>query len=167
LSDDATPHLGIPYVAAGQAQKHVTVNAAFDVIDNFLEEGAFDAITAARSAANALTGFEIREEEVTVSGPTTSTAIVIPARSIVLGVSTRTTVAVAGATSYGCGVSGDATKFGGSLGVALNASNIGVLGPTAFYSDTPVLLTADGADFSGGKVRVSIHLITFSASEAV
>jgi len=81
----------------------------------------------------------------------------------VLAVSTRTTLAVTGATSYSCGVSGDAGKFGGSLGVAKNASNVGVVGPTAYYADTPVLLTSAGGNFTGGKVRVAVHLLRFDA----
>jgi hypothetical protein len=64
----------------------------------------------------------------------------------VLGVSTRTSVAIAGATSYSCGVAGEAGKFGGSLGVAKNASNVGVIGPTAYYADTPVVITAAGGE---------------------
>jgi hypothetical protein len=128
---------------------------------------SFKSLTAAASPGLANTRMEIREEETTVLGATTSTAIVIPARAIVLAVSTRTTVAVTGATSYNCGVSGDASKFGGSLGVAKNSNNVGVIGPTAYYADTPVLLTAVGANFTAGKVRVAVHLLRFDAPAAV
>jgi hypothetical protein len=48
-----------------------------------------------------------------------------------------------------------------SLGVAKNASNVGVIGPTAYYADTPVVITAAGGSFTGGKVRVSIHVMRF------
>jgi hypothetical protein len=85
----------------------------------------------------------------------------------VLAVSTRTTVAVTGAASYNCGVSGDTSKFGGSLGVAKNSNNVGVIGPTAFYADTPVLLSAVGGSFVTGKVRVAIHVLRFDAPVAV
>lgn len=37
MSDDATPRLGLPYVAAGQAQKHVTVNLAFSRLDGLVQ----------------------------------------------------------------------------------------------------------------------------------
>lgn len=37
MSDDATPRLGLPYVAAGQAQKHVTVNEAFARLDGLVQ----------------------------------------------------------------------------------------------------------------------------------
>lgn len=108
-------------------------------------------------------GMDIAEEEVIVSGATTDTSIVIPARSIVLAVSVRTNLAITGATSYNCGVVGNTSQFGGSLGIALGSSNIGVIGPTAFYSDTPVRLTANGSNFTAGRVRVAIQYLKFNA----
>ena len=85
------------------------------------------------------------------------------ARSIVLAVSTRTTVAVTGATSYDCGTAAVSNTFGGTLGIALNSTNIGVVGPTAYYADTPVRLTANGGAFTGGRVRVAIQYLFFTA----
>lgn len=244
MSDDATPRLSLPYVAAGQSQKHITVNEGLSRLDGLVqlavesrqvaaqpttpldgavhilpaspsgpawsgqpagtlmrfEAGAWEAIapaagflawvrdegqvlvfdgevwmalsdsfislTAARSPGGADTRCEIREEEVTLSGAAPSTTIVIPARAIVLAVSTRTTAAITGAASYSCGVAGEAGKFGASLGVALNASNVGVIGPTAFYSDTPVVITAAGGSFTGGKAWVAIHLLCFAPPAA-
>jgi len=245
MSDDATPRLSLPYVAAGQAQKHVTVNEAFARLDGLVqlavesrtvaaqpatpadgaihilpagaagaawagqaagvlaryEAGAWDllapaagwlawvkdetvalvfdgaawtplsatfkSLTAARSPFLASTRFEILEQEVTLSGASTATTVLIPNRAIVLGVSTRTSLAVTGATSYSCGVAGDTAKFGSSLGVAKNASNIGVIGATAYYADTPVVITAAGGSFTGGKVRVAIHVMRFDPPAAV
>jgi hypothetical protein len=108
-------------------------------------------------------GMDIREEEIICSGPTATTSIVIPSRSIVLAASVRTTQAITGASSYDCGIVGEQSKFGGSLGVALGSTNIGVIGPTAFYSDTPIVLTANGGDFTGGKVRVAAQILNFAA----
>lgn len=108
-------------------------------------------------------GMDIREEEVVCSGTSVATTIVIPARSIALAVSVRTTLAITGAASFDCGIAGNQSKFGGSLGIALGSTNIGVIGPEAFYSDTAVVLTANGGGFAGGKVRVAIHILTFSA----
>ncbi len=245
MSNDATPRLSLPIVAAGQAQKHITVNEALGKLDGLVQlavqsrtvaaqpaspadgsihilpsgatgsswldmaagllarhadgvwealtpqagwlawiideglalihDGAnwtplsstFKALTAARSPFFAATRFEIVEQEVTLSGASVATTVMIPARAIVLGVSTRTSVAITGATSYSCGVSGDAAKFGASLGVAKNASNVGVVGPTAYYADTPVVITAAGGAFTGGKVRVSMHVMRFDAPGAV
>jgi hypothetical protein len=245
MFDDVTPRLGLPYVVAAQAQKHIPINESLARLDGLVqlavesrsvaaqpsspaaggvwilpagatgaawtgqtagtlmrfEAGAWEALvpaegllawvkdenqmvafdgaawtplsttfrgtTAAASPGLANTRLEILEQEVTVLGASTATSIVIPSRAIVLAVSTRTTVAVTGAASYNCGVSGDASKFGGSLGVAKNSSNIGVIGPTAFYADTPVVLTAVGGNFVTGKVRVAIHLLRFDAPAPV
>ncbi|WP_269716733.1 DUF2793 domain-containing protein [Caulobacter sp. NIBR2454] len=242
MSDDATPRLGLPYLAAGQAQKHVTLNEALSRLDGLVqpavasrtvaaqpadpmdgalhilpagasgadwggkpvgtlmrfEAGAWEALpiqpgflawiadeqilavrteagwaalsstfrnlTAALSPRGAATRFEIREQELTLAGASVASTLLIPARSIVLGVSTRTTQAVTGATSYSCGVAGEAGKFGSLLGAAPGSANIGVVGPAAFYADTPVILTAASGAFTGGRVRLSIHLMTFEGA---
>lgn len=109
------------------------------------------------SANGAQTKFELFEEELTLSGANTNSTILIPSRAIVFGVSTRTTQAISGVTSYDCGIVGELNKYGGSLSIALNSSNSGVTGPTAFYSDTPIRISANGGNFTGGKVRLAIH----------
>lgn len=242
---DVTPRLGLPYVVAAQAQKHIPINESFARLDGLVqlavesrsvsaqpanppmggvwilpaaaageawasqpagtlmrfEAGAWEALapaegvlawlkdenqmvvfdgaawtplsatfrglTAAVSPGLANTRLEILEQEVSLSGASTATVIAIPNRAIVLAVSTRTTVAITGAASYNCGVSGEASKFGGALGVAKNSSNIGVVGPTAYYADTPVVLTAIGGNFVTGKVRVAIHVMRFDAPQSV
>lgn len=107
----------------------------------------------------------INEEELTgLSGASVDTTIVIPTRCVLLGVSTRTTAAITGATSYDCGPTGGTVDaYGGSLGIASGSTNIGVIGPTAFYSDTTVTLTANGSNFTGGAVRVSIQYLQLGA----
>jgi hypothetical protein len=77
-------------------------------------------------------GLIATEEELTLSGAfVDATIAVIADRMIVLGVASRTTQAVTGASSYSVGIAGEPSKFGGSLGVALGSTNIGVIGPTA------------------------------------
>ncbi|OYX02731.1 MAG: ribonuclease III [Caulobacter vibrioides] len=224
MFDDVTPRLGLPYVVAAQAQKHIPINESLARLDALVQlavesralaaqpvsplgggvwilpAGAFGAawagqsagtlmrfeagaweplipgegvlawvkdenqvvafdgtawtplsatfrsLTAAASPGLANTRLEILEQEVTLSGASTATTIVIPSN---------------------CGVAGEASKFGGALGVAKNASNVGVLGPTAYYADTPVVLTAVGGNFVGGKVRVAIHVLRFDAPASV
>ena len=87
---------------------------------------------------------------------------VIPDRAIVLGVASRTTLAITGATSYGVGIVGNTTQFGNLLGAALNSTNNGVIGPTAFYADTKVRVTANGGNFTAGKVRLTIYFLEMS-----
>ncbi|MGC2042349.1 MAG: DUF2793 domain-containing protein, partial [Pseudolabrys sp.] len=86
----------------------------------------------------------------------------IPDRSIVLSVSSRTTLAITGATSYGVGILGNITQFGNLLGVALNSTNNGVIGPTAFYADTKVRVSANGGNFAAGKVRLIVYFLEMS-----
>lgn len=106
-----------------------------------------------------------KEEELTLSGAFTETsdAAFIPDRAIVLGVASRTTEAVTGATSFDVGVNGEPDKFGVLLGVALNSTHIGAIGPTAYYADTKVRITANGSAFTGGKVRLAVYFLEMTA----
>ena len=104
------------------------------------------------------------EQELTLTGAfVDATTAVIADRMIVLAVASRTTQAITGATSYGVGVAGNTSQFGGSLGIALGSTNIGVIGPSAFYANTPIRVTAAGGNFTGGKVRVVLYALAFNA----
>ena len=122
------------------------------------------AVTVAEGAQGYGTGMGVTEQTLSgLSGASVDSTIVIPNRSICLGVTSKVTTAITGATSFGCGIAGEATKFGASLGIALNSLNIGVIGPTAFYADTAVRLTANGGNFTGGAVRIAIHYLRLTA----
>lgn len=105
-----------------------------------------------------------KEEELTLAGAFVETAdtAFIADRAIVLGVSSRTTLAITGASSYGVGTAGNTTQFGNLLGVALGSANNGVIGPTAFYTDTKVRVTANGGNFTAGKVRLIVYFLEMS-----
>ncbi|MCA3584635.1 MAG: DUF2793 domain-containing protein [Methylocystis sp.] len=108
------------------------------------------------------------EQELVLTGAfvdTTGPAIIAD-RMIVLAVASRTTQAITGATSYNVGVAGNTSQFGGSLGIALGSSNIGVIGPTAFYANTPIRVTAAGGNFTAGRVRVVLYGLAFTAPTA-
>ncbi len=51
MSDDATPRLSLPYLAAAQAQKHVTMNAALALLDGLVQTAAESRSTAAEPTA--------------------------------------------------------------------------------------------------------------------
>lgn len=112
-----------------------------------------------RSASGAQSRICTVEEELTLTGAFVQSSIVIPDRAVVFGVSSRTTAAVTGVWQYHVGISGEPEKFGGYLGITVGASNAGVIGPQAFYADTPVRITAHGDTeaFTGGKVRIALH----------
>lgn len=100
------------------------------------------------SAHGATNVHSIVEQELVLSGASVDSTVLIPDRAIVLCVSTRTTQAVTGATSYGCGIASDPVKYGNLLGVAVGSANSGVTAPTAFYAATPVRITANGGNFT-------------------
>lgn len=141
-----------------------TGSAWIPVVDamGFIAQAA--AVAVAREANGATTGMAVLEETLTgLAGASVDSIIAIPNRAILLGVSARTVTAVLGASSFDCGIAGEPSKFGGSLGVAVGSSNIGVIGPTAFYADTSIRLTANGGGFTGGAVRIAIHYLTCAA----
>ncbi|MEA1942002.1 MAG: DUF2793 domain-containing protein [Pseudomonadota bacterium] len=154
---------------AGGWQVYVRDEARSVVFDNsrqsWLSAGAVTTLTAGESGA-ATDAVLVEETLSGLSGASVTSSVTIPARAIVIGVSVTTLAAVTGATSFDCGIAGETSKFGGSLGISPGASNIGVIGPTAFYSDTPVVLTANGGNFTGGSVAIAIHAWAPRAPEA-
>lgn len=112
----------------------------------------------ARSPNGACRTPRILEEQLTLSGASVTSTINIPNGSICYGVSERVTQAVTGATSFKIGIAGDTAKFGDTLGLTLGSTNFGIIGPTAFYANTAVVITANGSNFTGGKVRIAIHI---------
>lgn len=101
-----------------------------------------------------------------LAGPSVTASIQFPTRSIILAASVRVVGAITGAASYDCGIAGEANKFGGTLGIALGSTNVGVVGPQGIYSDTDVILTANGSDFTGGEVKLSLHYIAVGEASA-
>ncbi|MFN7129473.1 MAG: DUF2793 domain-containing protein, partial [Brevundimonas sp.] len=51
MSDDFTARLSLPYLAAGQMQKHVTLNAALTRLDALLQTAVVSATTAVQPSA--------------------------------------------------------------------------------------------------------------------
>ena len=229
-----TPHLGLPFLEAAQAQKHVTVNDSLRALDALVQLSVKDAnltvppgspvegdrhIVAAsatgawagkdnqiaawqdsawaffvpvigwlaweesgerwlvydgaawqagprsslgaRSANGAATRLAIVEEEHTLAAASTSdTTMTIPDRAVVIGVTGLVTQAITGATSWDLGVVAATNRYGNTIGVTLGSTLNGVSGtPTAYYAATSLRLTANGAAFTGGKVRLAIHYL--------
>jgi hypothetical protein len=139
-----------------------TVWTPLDLAMGLLSQAA--SVDVARGALGGTTGMAVLEQTLAgLAGPTVTSDIEIPDRAIVLGVSTRTATTITGATSYDCGIAGETSKFGGALGIAAGSTNIGVIGPQAFYAGTPIQLTARGGSFTGGAVRIAIHYLTLGA----
>lgn len=105
----------------------------------------------------------IEEELTSLSGATVTSSAAFPNQSLMLSVSLRVTTSITGATSFDCGDSGSTSRFGGSLGISAGTTNQGTIGPTGNYASTPVVLTANGGNFTGGDVRIALHYLEFIA----
>lgn len=122
-------------------------------------EGAAGELTAVKYATTELTG---------LTGATATAASLIPAGSMVLGVATRVTTLVTGATSFDIGDGTDIDRWGATSAVALNSTT----DPTDFTDNTiswqtsvagDVVLTANGSNFLAGAVRITVAYISYSA----
>jgi hypothetical protein len=114
-----------------------------------------------RTKKNAFYRFRQDEIELTLSGATTSWTSIIPVGSRVIGVTTRITEAITGASGYQVGHSGDVDAWGD-----ITATIVGTTTDMADFTDTTysifqtgpndVIITAKTSNFTGGKLRVSI-----------
>ncbi|WP_300552182.1 DUF2793 domain-containing protein [Maricaulis sp.] len=123
------------------------------------QTGLPDQVLAADAGGAQTRAIIVAETLTSLAGASVTSSVSIPDRAVLLGVSVRTKSAISGATSFDCGVAGERSKFGGSLGTAPGAANIGVIGPQAFYDETPIVLSANGGDFAGGSVAIAIHAL--------
>ncbi len=116
---------------------------------------------AALTAHAAATHIETVEVDHTIlAGPSNDTALTIPDRAIVFGVTGRVLSDVTGPASWTLGVSADPGRYGNSIGLTAGSTVNGVSGtPTAYYGATPVQVTATGDDFTGGTLRLALHYL--------
>ncbi len=103
-------------------------------------------------------------ETITPGGMTYTSALQIPARVMVVGVSHRVIAAITGCTAFEVGVAGAPAMFATGIGTAAGSANAGIGGPNSFYSATSLLLTSTaGGNFTGGSIRFSIQYLTVAA----
>jgi hypothetical protein len=116
------------------------------------------------------TTFQIIEFDYDLSaGATFLTNPVIPAQSTVTGITGRVISEITGTlTSWRVGVSGSDDRYGSGLGVGNASYLVGLTGaPVTYYSDTPLLLSAEGGDFATGQIRFAIHLMSIKPPRVV
>lgn len=115
----------------------------------------------------ALTAHVIEAEHVLTAGATNDTALVIPDRAIVLGVTGRVTESVTGALSWNLGVAADSSRYGNGIGLLAGSTVVGISGtPVGYYGATPVRLTAVGGSFLSGTIRLAVHYLAVSVPGA-
>ena len=110
----------------------------------------------------------VRESSGALSGATYVSTATIPAYAVLIGVTTRVTTLITGATSYSVGDGTDADLWGATIAVAANSQSrtadftaVGSSGATAAARN--VTLTANGGNFTGGVVELCFHYLTTEA----
>lgn len=93
------------------------------------------------------------------AGAQSTTAFVIPANSVVFGVTGRVTSAITGTlATWQLGNPGAVGRYGSGLGIAAGSFARGVLAqPTAFYAAAALQLDATGGVFASGTARLAVH----------
>lgn len=102
-----------------------------------------------------------------LSGATATATNLIPAGTLVLGVTVRVTTLIEGATSFDIGDGSDVDRWGASIAVAANTTtsiaDFTIASPIYYAAATSVVLTANGSNFTAGAVRVILHCLRVTA----
>lgn len=95
------------------------------------------------------------------AGSVSTTAVMIPANSVVIGATARVISDITGTlTSWSLGNPGAPARYGSGLGTPAGSFARGILAqPTAFYAPEAMQLDAVGGDFAGGAVRIAVHYL--------
>jgi len=103
-----------------------------------------------------------------VSGATHTFSGLIPAGSLLLGVTSRVTTLITGATSFDVGDGTDASAFGSAIAVAAgtttNLADSNLTAVPIYSTASDVVLTANGSNFTAGVVRITVHYISLTAA---
>ncbi|MEM8632267.1 MAG: DUF2793 domain-containing protein [Pseudomonadota bacterium] len=121
------------------------------------------------SPSGAAARFETIEIDHSVApGAVSATVTAIPANTLVFGISGAVSEAMTGPlTSWQLGVPGAPDRYGAGLGTAEGSFAMGLTGsPVAYYTDTPLELTAEGGTFAGGRVTLAVHLFAMTVPAA-
>lgn len=93
------------------------------------------------------------------AGTVVATGIAIPAHAMVIGAVARVTQELTGSLlGWRLGNPGADNRFGQGLGKAAGSWARGMLGaPMTYYAESPLVMTAEGGNFDGGRVRLAVH----------
>lgn len=145
---------------------HVRATGAQAIFDG--SEWATNAQTLSPNGAGiALETIEI--DHLFAAGAESTTQALIPAQSTVLAVTGRVLQSISGtATSFSLGLASESIdRYGSGYGLSTGSFLRGITSaPLTYYSDTPLTFTADGGTFSGGEVRLSVHLMRYRLPRA-
>lgn len=116
------------------------------------------ALSLGQQGAGLIAGMAEAEVAV-VSGDSFDTGVLIPAGAMVLGAVARVKQALTGGLdTWQLGTAGAPDRFGQGLGKGAGSWSRGMLGtPMTYYSPATLIMTAQGGNFTGGRVRLAVH----------
>ncbi|MDN5569032.1 MAG: DUF2793 domain-containing protein [Paracoccus sp. (in: a-proteobacteria)] len=105
-----------------------------------------------------IVGMAEGEVELT-SGSSMMTDVFIPGGAMVVGAVARVISPITGGlTSWRLGTNGALNRFGQGLGKSQDSWARGMLGsPMTYYQPDPLIVSAEGGNFTGGRIRLSVH----------
>jgi len=107
-------------------------------------------------------------EVVGMSGATVTASSLIPAGSFIIGVTVRVTTTITGATTFDIGDGTNVDRWGAAIvltaGTTTDITDFTAAGFGQFDTANDVVLTANGANFTAGAVRITIHYMTLTAA---
>ncbi|PCJ23196.1 MAG: hypothetical protein COA94_08480 [Rickettsiales bacterium] len=99
-------------------------------------------------------------EELEPQGTHIDTNIQIPRHSIVIAITMRVTEELSGISNFSIGVADDVERYGQNLNADTDTTNIGLTNhPLAYWTDTPIRITANDGSFTGGKINLTIQYL--------
>lgn len=136
-----------------EADRLTRLTGPFSPLGSNLEESQVD------FASTELTG---------LSGATVTATNLIPAGSFITGVTIRVTTTITGATTFDIGDGTDVDRWGAAIllpaGTTTSIADFTADGFGQFVAANNVVLTANGANFTAGAVRVTVHYVNLVAA---
>lgn len=133
-------------------------NVLFPNTQNVQSGGANGAIHSIETATEELTG---------LTGASVTTTALIPAGAMILGVATRVTTTITGATTFDVGDGTDVDAFGAAIalaaGTTTDLTDYTITAPPVNTAATEVVLTANGSNFTAGAVRIVVWYTVLTA----
>lgn len=119
---------------------------------------AVGALSLGLGGSGLMTG--LAEGEVTLgTGSSAISDVIIPAGAMVIGATARVAATLTGPlTGWRLGTTGATNRFGQGLGKPEGSWARGLLGsPMAYYQPAPLIVTSEGGNFTGGRIRLAVH----------
>jgi hypothetical protein len=135
------------------AQRSGTNAQVFRVYDTFASATDYQRVSIATARA-VLSG---------LSGASVTATALIPAGAVVMGVTAKVLTAITGATSWQLGTAADPDRFAATGGIALGSttqnSDWTSNAIECFPSGANLILTANGSNFTGGSIQISVQFL--------